>query len=477
MPLQFKPFFIFFSVLTFCFFSSTLFSYSLETYLNEVRNQNFGFKSSVTIQDANQLKSKEIELRFMPYLSSSLQGGIDKKKSNQSAFLGEEPSSILFNIGVDQQFRNGLQTRLGYKINYFSFKGANSLFVPESSYLEAIPALEFQYPLGRNFKGKETKATEKIAQKQYQVVSTIESYKQTLLLMEADMTYWRLFLAREIVRIQEKSLDQAYKLKEWVSKKQQLNLYDRSDLYQAEAAYKFHEIELLNAKNEEASARRAFNRIRGKEGELVEALSDDLKLYFEETRQHLFSDILPEKPDIHVLTLQQEIASLNALIVSEKNKPNITIGSSIALSNKDQSLLKALTPQFDYPTFGLAVTLQNTLASKHSKEIVKGYHQEALALEKNLAYQKFEEAKEFQELRERFGETLRKYELCLQLEEIQKNKYKNELSRQEKGRTTIYQVLMFEQDYLNAQLNRIRVTSELVGICAKTREFIGGIDE
>jgi len=450
-----------------------LHAYSLEDYLQEVQVHHVGFNASISVQNAAELKSDESSLRFMPYFSSGFQAGIDKKKTNQSAFLGTEPGSILFNVGLEKQFRNGLQGSLGYKINYFSFKGANGLFVPESAYLEAIPTLALQYPLGRNFAGKESKATEKIIKKQYEVLSTLESYKQTLILMEADMTYWRLFLAREIVRIQEKSLDQAAKLKEWVSKKQQLNLYDRSDLYQAEAAYKFHEIEFLNAKNEEASSRRAFNRIRGKEGDFVEGLSDDIKGYFEQARQHLFSNKVPEKIDIKSLTLQQDIASLNALVISEKNKPNMTIGSFVSLNNRDQDLLKAISPQFDYPTFGFNFNIQNTIASKEFENIEKGYQKEALALEKNVAYKKFEEAREFQELREKFGETLRKYELCVQLEDIQKSKYKNELSRQEKGRTTIYQVLMFEQDYLNAQLNRIRVTSELVGICVKTREFMG----
>lgn len=471
-----KTFFIFFSILTFHFLNP-LFSYSLEDYLQEVQNSNLAFKASDENKKMVVLKNQEPSLRFMPALFSTIQAGSDKKKTNQTAFIGEEPSSVLSNIGIEKQFRNGLQGRVAYKINYYSFKGASPTFVPENSYFEAFPTFELQYPISRNFKGRELKATETIAQKQYEILSILESRKQLFILMDADMSYWRLFLAREIVRIQEKSLEQAYKLKEWINKKQQLNLYDRSDLYQAEAAYKFHEIELLNAKNEEASAKRAFNFIRGKEGDEVEGLSDELKPYFEQARQHFFSEHFNGKIDTKSLKLQTDIASLNALVIKEKSKPEIYIGSSLSLNHRSNEISQAISPNFNYPTFGIAITLSGAIAPKTHLSIIAGYQKEAEASEKNLAYKKFEEVKEFQELRERFGETLRKYELCLQLEDIQKNKYKNELSRQEKGRTTIYQVLMFEQDYLNAQLNRIRVTSELVAICAKAREFRGEIHE
>ena len=57
------------------------------------------------------------------------------------------------------------------------------------------------------------------------------------------------------------------------------------------------------------------------------------------------------------------------------------------------------------------------------------------------------------------------------LEKVQKSKLERERSNQQKGRSTTFQVIQFEQDYLTAQLARIQTLSEAMQIAIQLRTY------
>jgi len=61
--------------------------------------------------------------------------------------------------------------------------------------------------------------------------------------------------------------------------------------------------------------------------------------------------------------------------------------------------------------------------------------------------------------------------LAKTLEESQKAKSEEERKRHARGRTTFFQVLTFEQDYLTSELNRIRTESELSGLLTQLQQY------
>ena len=65
----------------------------------------------------------------------------------------------------------------------------------------------------------------------------------------------------------------------------------------------------------------------------------------------------------------------------------------------------------------------------------------------------------------------RKLDLARKIETVQKNKLDLERDRHKRGRTTTYQVLLFEQDFASSQLSRIRAEAELLRILAQMKTF------
>ncbi|MCX6112368.1 MAG: hypothetical protein NTY22_03655 [Proteobacteria bacterium] len=73
----------------------------------------------------------------------------------------------------------------------------------------------------------------------------------------------------------------------------------------------------------------------------------------------------------------------------------------------------------------------------------------------------------------RIDETKQKLKIAKELEDAQYNKYVYEQKRQLRGQTTTYQVLTFEQDYANAQYNRIKIEADVLSYIAKMKTFNG----
>jgi hypothetical protein len=71
----------------------------------------------------------------------------------------------------------------------------------------------------------------------------------------------------------------------------------------------------------------------------------------------------------------------------------------------------------------------------------------------------------------KFQEAKRTFELSKAIEHVQKEKMLHEKDRLQKGRSTTYQTLSFEQDYSSSQLSRIQAELQILQIIAKMKLF------
>jgi hypothetical protein len=66
------------------------------------------------------------------------------------------------------------------------------------------------------------------------------------ILSQAEASYWKLALDRQIVKVQQEALDRAKKIYFWNLEKAKLHLRENSDVLQAEALAKSRELSVLN---------------------------------------------------------------------------------------------------------------------------------------------------------------------------------------------------------------------------------------
>jgi hypothetical protein len=101
----------------------------------------------------------------------------------------------------------------------------------------------------------------------------------------------------------------------------------------------------------------------------------------------------------------------------------------------------------------------------------RGYFKQQSGMEYMVKRKLFEHEQEWKELLIKMDEGRKKLELKKIIETAQKEKLDYEKTRHQKGRSTMYQVLMFEQEYAMSQLSLIQTEFELLTILAEIKTY------
>ncbi|MSR88181.1 MAG: TolC family protein [Candidatus Margulisbacteria bacterium] len=457
----------------FCFLSgiSVAETLSLDVYLKQVQLGNQAVRSSMMSVEASVLRAKEAGFLYSPTFFADFQAISDSKKPQNPTFQGSKTDYMMGASGVGIQTEFGLQASLSYQLSYISVMGANSVFIPESKYVEARPLVSLNYPLLRNAGGKETRAAFDLIEAQSLVKFHSESYRVKQLLADAETAYWRLILANEMVDIQTRILQKSYQIRDWSANRVKLQLADRSDLLQVNAIVQLRELDLQSAKDELSAASRAFNVARGEEAETVSedlvSLGSIALSMLEIPNRALFRE------DVLVAKQLYRLASLNAKLSDAVHAPSLDLVASFALNRRDNNGIDAVLSSFSlsYPTDMVGVKykmyLDGTRLSDVHQGILKEVESAALSFDRKV----FEQDREWKDLTQKFKDTKKRLVISQKMEEIQKEKWSYELDRHRQGRTTTYQVILFEQDYTTAYSSRIRIEADLLRLFTQLKMF------
>jgi outer membrane protein TolC len=447
---------------------------SLSDFLNQVKQGHQGFQASQKTIESSEQRAGESKLSTRPSLLGSAQYLNDKRETG-SPLQGDEMTSTSYSLGVKQTTDFGLEAKLLYNHVNMSLPGANTQFVPLTSYYTSGPVVELTQALGRNWLGAETTATQDLIASQVQASKFGESYKQKQLLAQAESAYWRLAIAREAVSATKETLGRAEKIRQLSGQRAKLNLGNQSDFLQTEANYLARSLELQTALDEERAASRNFNTMRGLDEEIVMeqvALLDEKVLQsLEVPRRDQYRD------DVKAAAYQKSLAEANSRLGEEKNKPNVSLFGTYGLTGRDGDSNEALKEgmKSDHPNYVVGVKVDIPLSFGTLDDVRQGYRKEAMAAGLNYQRKVFEQERSWKDLTNQFKDSLGRYQLAQRMEKAQRGKLDLERTRQTRGLTTIFQVLQFEQDYANAQLARLRSQAEVVNIYAQLKTFGGGL--
>jgi len=445
----------------------------LDTYLQQVRTQNGAFVSSERLEDAAELRRDESTMLTKPAFLASAQY-VDDRRETGSPLQGSGTKSQNYSLGIRQETDFGLKAKLLYNFNQTSLEGVNTTFFPQPEYYTSGPVLELTQPLIRNGFGREIRASKELIDAQVKAQKFNESFRQTQLLAEAEIVYWRLTLARENVEATKETVERSKKLRAWSSRRANLNLGNRSDFLQTEAAFLSRNLELKAALDEEKAASRAFNTMRGIEEDVVSEKLGQFDSGF------LSKLVIPAKPvprdNVKAAEQQMRLAEANSRLGIEKNRPELNLFGTIGLNGRDPASKEAISESSgtSHPNYIVGVRLDMPFDLGTQSDNREGYRQEVLAAE--LAYKRrvFEEQRSWQNQSAMFHEASEQLQLAQEIEKAQREKMNYERTRQSRGLSTMFQVLQFEQDFANAQLARIRSQANILNIYSQLKTFGGG---
>ncbi len=455
---------------------------SLEEYLTQVRAKNHEVQAAMATIESTALREDSTDIMFAPQFVSQLVRQVDEKPQ-ASALAGKSTAVSSASFGVQKLWSFGLQSQVTYALNDIDIERdplppflAPNIPNPlaplgkSSSYSEAQLKFELLQPLWKNGMGRDFDTVRESTQARLMAQRQGEQYKGRLLRTKAEFTYWQLALATEAVRAQEQALGRFQKIRDWVQSRVNMQLADKADLLQAEAGVKARRLELDLSKRDRVQVARALNALRAVPGENV----DDL--------QPISSRVLNDAPaatsgvkrlDVEISKQLEKVSELDVDANREKFKPQLDIFTTIGLNSaqKDSMGQAFRNVSTDKPTLVVGVKfstpLGRDLISRERSGLVKA--SEAARAEREA--KEFNAQTEWDDLQRQLADARIRLQLSNEIEQAQKQKLEYERERHQRGRSTTYQIIMFEQDFANAQLATIKTKADILGLQAKLKSF------
>jgi outer membrane protein TolC len=451
---------------------------TLGQFLQQVKENSPGFKGSLETSLASEKRASEGGLAFSPILSTTLQLGSDARLQPFPLFTYDRIIGNVFNIGVAQQTRFGLQAKLSYNVLYTSYVNVVSAFTSGSggaaiplSFHDTTPKLELSQSFWGNGFGRSARASEEIAGSAARAQSLGTRFQARANLVQAEGAYWRLVAARKAVSISKGALERAQKIYDWMNRRVNLRLGDPSDRYQAEAALKLRKLEYQGALDELHVAELGFNTARFVKNDRVEeALPEITTEAIEKMSPPVRASF---RDDVKASQEQEKLTRAQAIVGEERNKPTLDVFASYALNGRADGLTNALSDPFaaGRPTQAIGFRFQAPLDLGTVSDARSAWRREQAAAALAVDQKIFEQERSWKDLQERLGDSQRKLKLIRALESVQDAKVNHERNRLQQGRSTTFQVLQFEQEYAQAQLTRIRAEAEILGLITQMKLF------
>jgi outer membrane protein TolC len=484
---------------------------SLDDYLCQVRKYNLDIAASVLIARGTKERAGEGKLIMQPSLFAEAEYLKNNYNPTWSPIAGNSSHLQTYKVGISQTTPYGLEGRVYYNYQHQTINGIPSL-IPRNQATAASPILELDLPLSRNFAGRETRANAQLITSEALYSHYSERFKNTLLMAQAENTYWHLVILRNIMLKQRESLARVTKFQQWLAHRVGLRLAEEVDLFEANAHVNSKKLDIQVAANEIKIAELNFNTLRGAcQTNVPETLCTlpqpaiacverprrpeigSKQLNFRlgvEKRAPGVSTLVQEDAseennnaenssakslrwDVLAALEQEKIGIASAQLGIEKNKPNLELYASYALNGNNPSSNEAIAQSFstNYPSTAIGLRLSMPLNLGRLRKDRAGYRKEMEAAKYQFQQKLYENQRLWDEVTLKILNAKKKLAIALQLEDIQLKKLQAEHERFTYGKTTTYQVLTSEQDYGNAQLASLSIQEEILQLLIELKTF------
>lgn len=447
-------------------------SLSLENYLDQVKGGNASFQEATTKAEATSGLLKEADLVFTPELFAEARTGFDQKLQRPSFFIYDGMSTSSYKIGVSKKTRIGLKASVSYLLTDMEINGAEAMLGNDTRFTDGAAQFEVSMPLWKDGFGRSNRANEEITRAQANVNKYAAESQSSGILVNAEIAYWRLASAAEQLTIEEQSLTSAKNIHAYVLDKKRKDLGESADVLQAKALIEAYSLQVQQAEAEYRSAQREFNFYLNRQAhENVPPLQ---RLNFEELALVEIPSTRPgNHPDIEVSRSQAKLAKASSVVAAEKNKPQLDLYGSYTTYGQDVGLGSTINESYRFNRDGAYIGVQFSmpLAVSSMNEAKKSAQLNATAAEQNLKFLQYAQDQQWIDLVEKINDAKQSLKLATLMEKAQKEKLENERVRLRQGRTTTYQVLLFEQDYNQAQASRVKSAARILNLKSQSKLY------
>lgn len=463
-----KKFLIFLSFSTIC---QSVFALSLNEYLSQVKQENVGYKSNKIDANSSDVLSKKSSLLTTPNLFIDAKTGYEKQNQASSFVRYSQVNTENYSAGIEQNFAFGLRSKFYYNLNrtyYDDLTSGNSL--PDSTSTNPVVSLEI--PLWQDLFGASLRANKDSVYQLAQAKRFNSEYTAKTFEVDSEKSYWALVSAKDIVEIVSESLKRSQDLLDNAERKNRMNLGEKADVLQAKADFESRKLQLQQAENQAKIAARAFNQKRFLNSDIVDEKLEEIDFKYLESLQ--IDNTMPDdRSDIKAQSATSKALVAQAKIEEESNKPTLNLYGSYGYNGleitRQAAINKSFAEQGNEGYIGvkfsmpIAIGLQSDIrdaARANATSARMSYHQKVLNQETD-----------WQNLLQNLNDYAENLRLARKVEELQKSKLANERNLLKSGRSSTYQVILFEQDYNQSRITTIQTANQLLGLLAEKKFY------
>lgn len=427
---------------------------SLKQYIEMVQTKDPAIQSAQLSLEGSRLIEKNARLLTGVNFFANGTYLKDGRPTVAPSFQGDQTDVNSVSVGLQQQTSFGLAWTLSQ--NYQFTKIYNASIIPMPEYYDMYPKIELSLPLWRNWLGSETKAIQGQIETQVQVQKINSELARIQKENEIKDAYYTLATQQKSYDIQKDSLQRADKILSWAESRASRNLSDKSDVYQTQALVSARKLELMSAEEKLKEAARLFNSFLEVDSDSVNyrLISDEIDSKQLELRKD------QAKARLDLLLQKENLKSVESSYVAqrEKNKPSLNLNMAYLKQGRDSTSSGAqskISEAKDYQMVGVTFSMPLDIGNmSDSKEGYAKLADSQILAEKARLRNEWIQWKNAVDQAETLAQQLK---IVRDLETIQKNKADLERSKYNNGRSTTYQVLMFEQDYVNSRNQKINL--------------------
>lgn len=443
----------------------------LSDYLNLLQQENLAFKGSKKKEQSAQLLKSEASLLTSPTFFVEARKSFDTTLGTPPMSMYDKYENQVVGVGISSQFDFGLQTKFSYQGVQNAYEG--STFNPDK-YWDFSPSVELSLPLWANGFGSTVRAQKALTTAQNETEALAELANQKGLLVEAEILYWQLASAQERLKIQEEALISAKKIQSYVLGQKNKNLGESADVLQANALVDAYTLQLQQSTNEKQRLERSFNKLVNRGVETPIPVLE--RISYNELEKFSIPENRPgEKVDVLIKKSQTIITDASSALIKERNKPHLDLMGGYSLQGRNEDVSRAFQnsrrTKYDSGYIGLMFSVPLNFAATKDTHAGAERLNEASRLQLNHAL--VDQNEDWSDLKEKMQEAKINLKLSRALENAQKIKLDNERLRLRQGRATTYQVLLFEQDFSQAQAGRVLAATELIALKAQLNLYHG----
>ncbi|MDR1474197.1 MAG: TolC family protein [Endomicrobium sp.] len=477
-----KKFSLLFVFMIFCISCIKSFVYgkmlTIDNYLAMIAKNNNEWKSIQAEIDAIKGKLDEIERVYVFSFTAGISYSDDKSGRPYSQSLKlDDLINWKYDASLNKQFETGTKVYLGVDGSYGTYDYVNT---DKYSIKDIVPFVKLEQSLWKDINGGSTKAS--IAKQKASARSQLYlyEYKKQKFLLDAIKAYWDLSYARTIVDFKIVSFDRKKKILEWNQRRYKMDLVEKSDLLQSQAAVKSGELNLKIAYEDESKNNRTFNlfininedNVRY-DVEKFEDKGNSFKVDKDLLRKGTRADVLSALEDVNAALYDQEVSQRSRgadLVFEGKYAFN-----NVAQNQTSKSFERIKDGDRSSYSIGLRYTLP--LDFKLRKVIDKGYEAAKIAAQSSAESVASKENNDWIQLLDNWNNTRIRLEVAFDIEKIQRQRYEEDRKLLQRGRTTTYMVLQSEEDLDSSTLNVLKGILELIKIDEEVKAFYSGVNE